>query len=113
MTTAPQIPSHIRFMMAAVQDRALDLGLTGHTGARAELDIGADYAVFELVTRPGHIEGSRQKRQRITAQLECVLGMQDHTPLDEAMAEARQQMAAMLDHLNTLIDQAAAEEVPA
>ena len=33
--------------------------------------------------------------------------------LDEAMAEARQQMAAMLDHLNALIDQATAEEVPA
>ena len=109
MTTAPQIPSHIRFMMAAVQDRAMDLGILGHTGVKAELDIGDTYAVFELITRPGHVVGDLRKRQRITAQLECVLGMQDHTPLDEAMAEARQQMAAMLDHLNTLIDQ----ELPA
>ena len=113
MTPAPQIPSHLRFLMAGIQDRAIDLGTLGHTGVRAELDIGDTYAVFELATHPKPGADSQRKRQRITAQLECVLGMSDRTPFDEALAEARTQMAAMLDHLNALIDQATAEEVPA
>lgn len=105
MKPAPQIPSHLRFLMAGIQDRAMDLGILGNTGVKAELDIGDTYAVFELITRPGHIDGNHRQRQRITAQLECVLGMSDYLTVEEATTEARNQMAAMLDHLNALIDQ--------
>jgi len=109
MNPAPQIPSHLRFLIAGIQDRAMDLALLGHTGVKAELDIDDAFANFELVTRPGYCQYGAAASTHITARLSCVLGVSDDTPLDEAMAEARQQMAAMLDHLNTLIDQ----ELPA
>lgn len=110
MTTAPQIPSHLRFMMAAVQDRVLDLRLAGTYVARAELDLNDTYAIFELGTRsctPPYF------KTRITADLTRIVGIDGRQPLEEALAEARAKIAAMLDHLNALIDQATAEEVPA
>jgi len=113
MTTAPQLPSHLRFMMAAVQDRALDLGLTGTASVNAELDIADGYALFVLVTRPGHCDHTAQGRTRITADLTRIVGIDFPQPLEEALAEARAELAAMLDHLNALIAQATAEEVPA
>lgn len=110
MKPAPQIPSHLRFLMAGIQDRAMDLALLGHTGVRVELDIGDTYAVFELVTRPGHLWGDRKQRQRLTAELHGVVNPSaTRQPLDEALTEARTALAAMLDHLNALIDQ----EMPA
>lgn len=105
----PQLPSHLRFLMSGIQDRATDLALLGHTGVKVELDIGNTYAVFELITRPSHCDGNQPERHRITAQLACVLGLDSYTSLDLALAEACQQMGAMLDHLNALIAQEATQ----
>lgn len=108
-TTTAQIPSHLRFLMAGIQDRAIDLALLGHTGVKAELDIGDTYAVFELITRPAHGDGQRPEGRRITAQLSCVLGISAYQSLDEAVTDARAEMAAMLDHLDALIAQESAQ----
>ncbi|WP_299312612.1 hypothetical protein [uncultured Halomonas sp.] len=105
MTTAPQIPSHIRYMIAAVQDRALDLRLAGRHWVKTELDLNSTYAVFELKTRRDGGIGT----VRYAADLGRIVGIDGRQPMEEALDEARRDLAGMIDHLNTLIDQEAAQ----
>lgn len=109
MPAAPQIPSHLRFMIAGIQDRAMDLSLLGHTGVKAEMDLAGSYAVFEVVTRPRYCLHSDPQAKRMTVDLHRIVGGHGQQDIADAMQEARRAMAAMLVHLNTLIDQ----ELPA
>ncbi|MBB3142224.1 hypothetical protein [Halomonas organivorans] len=98
------IPSHLRFLMAGIQDRATDLALQGHTSVRCELDVGQGYAVFELVTRPGCCATTSKDTTRITASLrEVMFPSASGMTVAEASSEARANLGAMLDHLNALM----------
>ena len=105
MGAAPQIPSHLRFMMAAIQDRALDLSLAGRASVQAELDIAERYAHFELITRPDHCRYDDPEVTSLRADLTPIVGIDTASPLDQAVADARGALAEMVDHLNRLIDQ--------
>ena len=106
MAPAPQIPSHLRYLIAGVQERAMDLALQGRMAVRAEFSAAAGYAVFELVTHPDGTTHRHPDYTRITADLNEIVhpGITEQ-PLETALADARASLGAMLDHIEAELQQ--------